>query len=964
MRNYVILYTIVLLLFLTVSDINAEEVSIDIHFPNLHVDEAIETANSELKDLVMEDTYFYREIAIPPDMDRFELINEDVWDEYGLFSTNEPTKNDAKEVIEIRKYSELDHQPTLQPRYVGRSKNGDWVSNPYYTPDSYPITEIMGRWVWVEYPDTVNNPKDIDKKLISNESAIYLSKLSEEDQIELHKQIVLALDRKFSDKFDEQLAMDEGYDVWMKRAGIIIPPTKVSRGLVQLWHSNGNWYTSVTINPLYHFSPEFLIEKDGADYTDNTIYTNNDTEAITLVNSTEVGEGNETEWVEWYVDGVLHGTRDTTTYTSDTIGGNTVNLTISADTTVTLRVKIAKNDDYKEVTHSIDYVKNTVGGSAATATGDVTIGSDSLGSEDYNTVDGIPTGKDIYARVQTDEYIIDYLFELKTGGSSYTATITGEYDNGGDGTTESFSETRSVSRSYSYYDLAWYYVYEIDQAVVSNYALPTGSITLVPPGSYGIGSTYSLGSLDSSPSSESTDVGTVPRNYNFGSKARSMIDSYSTTDARITISGSQDGTITVTGSGSAPVPGKTDRELYGGETTIQETLANRSNTPSNSVITYSLVNSYNSTATATTDIGLTGNSVTVHSPVVCYPDITSDLSDETQHMSLNASRDQLIIGENFTVDYPLDGQHRSIFGYGNRDYSDTTLNRQIQFSFDTYIGTDDSGGNGNFLEAGTWHDFVPGGEDHTTEEVDYYIPHWNNETSGGVIRFRTIPNNIQDIVSDGYGFNQNDSTSEYKAVESITVELSSKAYGFAITDITDPNWDTHFNDPSLSVPSDAYLGADTLPVMEGKNGNSAYEDYSIKLGYEALFSFITNGGDMTGRDDVVLITPTYYHVNEDGSGRQEVDVYYETKNGFIALGGSQDDKANKMILNKDGRGLQTGEIRDTASVLDSQNRGGNGFDEDKYYDALSGKYEYNIKHEDKLLLTEMQKNIRGTNWNR
>ncbi len=725
--------------------------------------------------------------------------------------------------------------------------------------------------------------------------------------------------------------------------------------MVRFWHAKGAYYTSVVINPLFDYSPEFKINKGSVDYTDNTIYTNNDTEDITLVNDTEVGEGNETEWIEWYVDGVLYGTRDTTIYTTDTIGNNTVNLTISADTTVTLRVKIAKNDDYKEVTHSINYVKNTVGGSAATATGDVTIGSDSLGSEDYNTVDGIPTGKDIYARVQTDEYIIDYLFELRTGGRSYTATISGQYDNG-DGTTESFTETRSVSRSYSYYDLSWYYVYEIDQAVVSNYALPSGSLTLVPPGSYGIGSSYSMGSLNSRPSSESTNVGTVPRNYNFSSKARSMIDSYSTTDARITITGTQDGTVTVTGSGTTPTPRKTDRELYG-ETTIIETLANRSNTPSNAVITYSLVNSYNSTASPTTDIGISGNSVTVHSPVVCYPDIVNDTSDETQHMDMNGSRDQLIIGESFTIEYPLDGQHRSILGYGNRDYSDTTLNRQIQFSFDTYIGTDDSGGNGDFLEAGTWHDFVQGGEDHSTEEVDYYIPHWNNETSGGVIRFRTVPNNIQDVVSDGYGFNQNDTTSEYKAVESITVELSSKAYGFAVTDITDPNWEDHFNDPGLSMLSDAYLDASVLPVMEGKNSVAAYEDYSIKLGYEALFSFITSG-DMTGRDDVVLITPTYYHVNADGSGRQEVDVYYETKNGFVALGGSQDDKANNMILNKDGRGLESSEIRDTASVLDSQNRG-NGFDEDKYYDALSGQYDYNIKHEDKLLLTEMQKTYVG-----
>ena len=78
---------------------------------------------------------------------------------------------------------------------------------------------------------------------------------------------------------------------------------------------------------------------------------------------------------------------------------------------------------------------------------------------------------------------------------------------------------------------------------------------------------------------------------------------------------------------------------------------------------------------------------------------------------------------------------------------------------------------------------------------------------------------------------------------------------------------------------------------------------------------------MFGVQDGISITPSFYFVHRDGSGRQPVDLYYHSGNRkFIRIGSPQDTEKRYVILNDRLRNVPQDELQDTASYL--YNRGG------------------------------------------
>ena len=64
----------------------------------------------------------------------------------------------------------------------------------------------------------------------------------------------------------------------------------------------------------------------------------------------------------------------------------------------------------------------------------------------------------------------------------------------------------------------------------------------------------------------------------------------------------------------------------------------------------------------------------------------------------------------------------------------------------------------------------------------------------------------------------------------------------------------------------------TLPIAPGKHPVQGYKNAAVKTGYHFKFDLKTKG-NMFGAQDGISITPSFYFVNADGSGRQAVDLY-------------------------------------------------------------------------------------------
>ncbi len=590
---------------------------------------------------------------------------------------------------------------------------------------------------------------------------------------------------------------------------------------------------------------------------------------------------------------------------------------------------------------------------------------------------------------------------IDTDGDGVNDDWEGGWDNDNDDPPVSKSYT--VTRSYAYYLIDQLEVYSLGDATLSNSVLPVGTLTLSPTGYNPPTASASHSDLESDHITDATfippsvlggdfeavsfDVGTNTFHITLKSETvggtRSTRSKPSTPDEDFSSYANQalteiqvrNDAVTFNGTtimddqwydtltpapGSIPsAPTTNENVFYKNGLTIPATHANGVFSTAGSV-DYHRVVSVNSAygAVIQEDLAST-NDVTVHTPVVCYATI-DNLYNVSQAVSPNTSLSQLIIGESFQVHFPTNGQHRNIPGYGNRDYSSTTANRQVLFQFDSYLGDDDSG---TFYPSGTWINL-------TTDDTTFYIPNWVSEHQSIGVGFRALPINLQSS-SDAYETNYNDDLNEYKAIAQASVQLIPRVYDFTIDWTNDSNWTDHFNQSSTST---FYVGTNDdrgnsdsthhyqLPIMPNKNGISAYNDYALKLGNTFHFSLTTNG-DMTGGDDVLYIKPTYWHVNADGTNRQEVDVYYTEASGFVGFGSEGDSLGNWMVLNSTERMILTSALEDTAKVLDSQSRS-NGYSYSHYLEMLTGSYSHNIAYDGNLVLTELQKTYIGDATNR
>lgn len=592
------------------------------------------------------------------------------------------------------------------------------------------------------------------------------------------------------------------------------------------------------------------------------------------------------------------------------------------------------------------------------------IRADPRGSEMFDVEDGIPSSESLYGNVIANSYLYSYRFNKVVGKKTYTVTVrktynltwqeqTGEDEDGNPiwedrSDTETKEYTYDIERPYSYWEIAELQVYRIQKAVLNNYALPGESITITPTGyvppsvsatQYGDVSAHIQEptelTFEAPPGTINGGRGGRPQipDEDFRSLAESQLEKIKVRNDKLIWNG---GTIMddswseerTSEPGEVPYPPPIGPDvLYKPGNIIEPTKTNRQLAPSSGTITYQLITSIGG-GDATLEFPIEGiNPVTVHTPVVMVPTITDDRA-HNQRVTPDLSRAALILERPFTVTMPTAGQHQYYKGYGFRDYAKYTARKQVLFPFDVYNES-----RTRFYPANTWID-VPVNQTSAT----FWLPVWVDE-GNYTVHFRAIAINAPSDFTWQTAANLN--VQHHVAVNSINVQVIGRLYDFRITDISDFDWELVFRkakgskehtdrvfwvgDRDIDGNFVGNRGLDGrpvnnsvplyLPVMQGKH--PVYRNVAVKTGYKFSFDFKTKG-NMFGPNDMVRITPTFYFVKKDGTGRIPVDLYYHdyTNKKYFVKVGSQDDVANQyVILDERLRNVPQQEIIDTANYI-------------------------------------------------
>lgn len=606
------------------------------------------------------------------------------------------------------------------------------------------------------------------------------------------------------------------------------------------------------------------------------------------------------------------------------------------------------------------------------------IKADNRGSEKFDVTDGIPVTEDLYVNGGGKRYLGEMSAEQREATKSYEVTVDVTYNlkwtetrtetvTVGDKTTtktiretkrdtEAVSKTYNIERKYKYWVVTNLRLFQPSKMIFTNASMPS-TRTLSPSGmsSLNVDIWHSLTPTDHIVQDAPVSSVSLTKSVNGGSSRPSVPNDDFTSEAegavgQITVksdrliiteglsSGGSKRTVIFNDNGMLgeapgqlnPVPiasqiGK--NVFYENGIRIPTSKTNRIN-GSSAKIEYKNVFNLTGSTGSVNDFSVSGvNDVIVHTPTVCYASL-SDASAYNQMYSPASSRQALVLRRPFILTLPTSGSHRSIRGYGSKDYSKYIDKREVKIPFDVYrydlsaytTNAIYSKSLGEFIKANTWIT-LPNG----TDQYGFFIPPWVDE-GNYELEFRAIainsPDSYGQSLNKSYGESEANTIrpngSKHMAYDTINVEISGRVAGFRITDISDPIWrEEFFNEgvhTGLLYPvgstyidgsprgNDAYT---RLPL--GTGHHPKYKNLTLLPGYVFQFDLVTIG-NMFGDDDRVQIKLRFYFVNEKGqyykgSGafgtvneRQAIDIYYHANGDyFIKVGDAARDTSNITI---------------------------------------------------------------------
>ena len=565
-----------------------------------------------------------------------------------------------------------------------------------------------------------------------------------------------------------------------------------------------------------------------------------------------------------------------------------------------------------------------------------------------------------------------------------------------------YSDAQMVNRGYSYWTLDHFETFVPDKTTVVNNALPKGTITLPASGitepvitlshklntsnhvlndPFAEAITNNKIQYDTTAACYVVDLGVkylsgssqrpaIPAITNYRSIAEAAVVQYKTQNDSLMFDGKVilDNTPSDTGDTPNPVsiadsPVCNENALFKNNIQIPDATLNGTHSTTGTITYRRLASAINPVHDPTiTEPIASANSVTVHTPVVCNSGVLDDQSND-QTLNPDRTRSALVVGRPSRIRFLTTGEHLNIPGYapgGTMDCRKYTRDRQVRFPFDVYIGTDEPI-NSFFVPKDTWHSIPMSA---VFDEVDIFIPTWVDE-GNYTVQFREIAVNAPNLTHTQALANRN--ISNYVAVRESPVRVIGRIYGFRITDVTDELWQEVFRtgkDTSQHTGNYYFTGLMdeegksrgnlpifTLPLLEGSH--SVYKNRgALKTGYTFRFDLMTQG-NYYGSADFITITPRFYYVKKDGTGRQEVDLWYhENFNGkqnyFVRIEstGRNRDNPKNMVLGDIYRNVEETEITDTARIL--------GLNRDSFSKAT-----HPVGWLDQLILSQNQRTFTG-----
>jgi len=568
------------------------------------------------------------------------------------------------------------------------------------------------------------------------------------------------------------------------------------------------------------------------------------------------------------------------------------------------------------------------------------IRADVRGGEKFVAQLGVATTESLFGEVAAKEYLLGYHFVKKVGIEYYTVKVKKNYilswktatpvsAGGGKTVTETVTREREVTvpREYGYWEIENLECYKIDNAVLRNFALPGGSVTIYPDYSYYSPPSVTYYHNESKdyhilPPKEKEEGITLPTQTlsNPADPTRKptipMEQFYSDANYKAL---TQTGKIKVR-SDSLVFNGRevmsggiVEREapdvdtsaipqcysyidsnvLYKNNQIIEATKKNGTY-PSSGTITYTSIARVSSAKPDKPQYNIDGiNTVVIHTPVICNPSITADNDKYVQLLKPTKDCVQLVLDpdpalSDFTVKISNIGFHSGKQGYFTRDFSYTLrdaslsyiastsglLRNEVKFPFDVYvdIGNDKLQTNDDYIKAGTW--IVVG-----RASPRFYLPAWTKEGTYRV-NFRTIAVNGVDHINQDEVF-ANTQLSNYVATESVDVEVSGRMYGLTVYDISDyPMWEEAFRVPNSN---DLKKNVSSYPKGTDKtNYNKLYSytysvgtnnQYGIDTGRNIKYTFpLVNGSHPFYKNQGILKTGYLVRFSLDTIGSMFSDV--------------------------------------------------------------------------------------------
>ncbi|WP_272039974.1 DUF5704 domain-containing protein [Paenibacillus sp. JJ-100] len=588
------------------------------------------------------------------------------------------------------------------------------------------------------------------------------------------------------------------------------------------------------------------------------------------------------------------------------------------------------------------------------------IKSDNRDNETFDVLKGIPTSESLYTNAFADHYLFKQAWTKMSGKVTYNCNVTVSYDREWtvsgpevcdetgcrDGTPIPMNDSVprpysfQITRDYSYWTISNLEVYKIAKATMKNYALPGETITMNPSGyvpptlesrndtaveSHVVpGQTSSLsytpnkltGGLDSPPDvpDDTELLKRIAETNTPQSTVKNDLVKFNNTIIMNDAETSKDGPTPI----NIPSPTTIGRDvLYTPNHRISSSLLNKANTESSGQIYYDLLpGNVNGGANKVLPIHNI-NTVTVHTPVVNYAWVSDD-QPHNQKTVPDPTRAAIILERPFIVRIPTTGQHLNASshpGYGNRDYAKYFRIKQVLFSFDVYTAD-----RTQFIPSNTWVN-IPVNQLDTT----FYLPVWVDE-GNYTIEFRNIAENAPASFTEQPDANTN--LPHHVASDKIPVDVIGRLYDFHVTDVSDYNWEkvfrTHPGSPEptghsywtglQSIDGDPRGNSApfVLPIRPGSHPDQGFRNAAVKTGYHFKFDLKTKG-NMFGKQDGIRVTPTFSFISNDGSSRQEVDLYYHRgQERLIRIGSPQDVEKRFVVLNSRLRNVPSIELSDTA----------------------------------------------------